>query len=212
MKNAISFICYFSLSVAFCCAQTNNIINTSFKQNNICPSYISNSISYGHILNCSNPSVGTPFYYNICYQGTPFLGSSVPNNNRGYQITKTGVAYVGFGLWIKSVSAVEYIQMELAESLKANHHYAFECYLSRANKVRYAVSNFGAYFSNDSVSMPSADILPFTPQINNPAGNYFTDTLNWMPFTGTYLAQGGEQYVILGNFNSIAENKVLYIS
>jgi hypothetical protein len=54
--------------------------------------------------------------------------------------------------------------------------------------------------------MPTTDILPFVPQINNPAGNYFTDTLNWMPFTGTFLAQGGEQYVILGNFNPASES------
>lgn len=203
--NRLTSILIFILSLNNVKAQNNIVNNPSFEENNICPNYISNALNFGHIINCSNPSIGTPDYYNSCYQNFPFAGSGVPQNVGGYQFAKSGVAYVGFGLWINNVSAVEYIQMKFSESLKSNHHYTFECYLSRANKVRYAVSNFGAYFSNDSVSMPTVDILPFTPQINNPAGNYFTDTLNWMPFTGTYLAQGGEKYVILGNFNPASQ-------
>jgi DNA-binding beta-propeller fold protein YncE len=53
--------------------------------------------------------------------------------------------------------------------------------------------------------MPAFDVLPFVPQIENPDSNILTDTLNWMPITGTYLANGGEQYVLLGNFKPVAE-------
>jgi hypothetical protein len=144
-------------------------------------------------------------YFNSCDASSQQI-YYVPLNIIGYQFAKTGNAYIGLDLWEKNAPARDYVQIKFGETLKPNHHYAFECYLSRAEKFRYAVSNFGAYFSVDSVSMPTADILPFVPQINNPAGNYFTDTLNWMPFTGTFLAQGGEQFVILGNFNPASES------
>jgi hypothetical protein len=188
------------LSIGYSYAQYNIVNNGGFENYISCLDY--NSINNGTLISCSNPSIGTPDYYNSCFT---ILSVSTPVNVGGYQIPRNGNAYVGLGLWIKNVSAVEYIQMKFAAPLKSNHHYSFECYLSRANKVRYAVSNFSAYFSVDSVSMPATDILPFVPQINNPTGNYFTDTLNWMPFTGTFLAQGGEQYVILGNFNPASD-------
>jgi hypothetical protein len=202
MKKLIKTLILISLSHNNVMAQTNLIFNYSFEINTNCP-YGYTAITNGTVTNCSNPAGYTPDYFNTC-DNSPQQIYSVPINIIGYQFARTDSAYIGIGLWEKNLQASEYVQIKLTEILKPNHHYAFECFLSRAEKFRYAVSNFGAYFSVDSVSMPAADILPFVPQINNPAGNYFTDTLNWMPFTGTFLAQGGEQYVILGNFNPIS--------
>jgi hypothetical protein len=199
MRKSFILICII-LSTGISCAQNNLISNGSFENNTICPNHLSNAISNGSIMNCSNPASESPDYFNSCTV-VPSQTFQVPTNGRGSQVAKSGSAYAGIGVWALNISPTEYIQIRIKDSLKPNHHYAFECYLSRAEKFRYAVSNFGAYFSVDSVSMPATDILPFVPQINNPVGNYFTDTLNWMPFTGTFLAQGGEQYVILGNFN-----------
>ena len=200
MKKAICLIYNIILSIGLSYAQNNLISNGSFEDNTICPNHLSNAVSNGSIINCSNPANYTPDYFNACTT-VPSQAFQVPNNTRGYQYPKTGIAYSGIDLWQIDTQGREYIQIRFSSHLKPNHHYSFECYLSRAEKFRYAVSNFGAYFSVDSVSMPTIDILPFVPQINNPTGNYFTDTLNWMPFNGTFLAQGGEQYVILGNFN-----------
>jgi hypothetical protein len=207
MKKVISLICNIILSMAFCHAQNNLILNGSFEDVNGCP-WVNNTINEGYVNNISNPNSFTPDYFSYCYTllGIPYIATGTPSNARGYQMAKTGNAYTGIGLWQENYIVSEYLQLKIKDSLKPNHHYAFECYLSRAEKFRNAVSNFGAYFSVDSVFMPAADILPFVPQINNPAGNYFTDTLNWMPFTGTFLAQGGEKYVVLGNFNAVAEN------
>jgi len=199
MKQAFILI-YFALSTGYSFSQSNLISNGSFENNTICPNHLSNALSNGNVIYCSNPGNYTPDYFNSCTTAMS-QAFQVPNNTRGYQFPKTGNAYSGVDIWQIDTQGREYIQLKFSLPLKPNHHYAFECYLSRAEKFRYAVSNFGAYFSVDSVSMPAADILPFVPQINNPASNYFTDTLNWMPFTGTFLAQGGEQYVILGNFN-----------
>jgi len=43
--------------------------------------------------------------------------------------------------------------------------------------------------------------LPFTPQFNNITGNVF-DTLNWILVSGNYIANGNENYLIIGNFKN----------
>jgi hypothetical protein len=53
--------------------------------------------------------------------------------------------------------------------------------------------------------MPALDVLPFVPQIENTDNNIITDTLNWTAFSGTYLANGGEKFILLGNFKPLAE-------
>ncbi len=198
MRKTVYLQLIFSLSMNIVHAQTNLIINPSFEININCP-YGYTALTNGLVLGISNPANYTPDYFNIC--SDTLSGFSAPKNAKGYQNAKTGNAYVGIFPWGKNFPGREYIQMRLSDSLKVNHHYTFKCYLSSANLCRYAVSDFGAYFSNDSVSMSTAEILPFTPQISNPLNNYLTDTLNWMEFTGEYLAQGGERYIILGNFN-----------
>ncbi|HRG58613.1 MAG TPA: T9SS type A sorting domain-containing protein [Bacteroidia bacterium] len=203
--NSILKILILSLSLNYVKAQTNLVLNGSFEQTIICPTNMYH-INNGLLENVSNPGSYSPDYYNICYNILPSGGFGIPSNARGYQFARTGIAYCGIAVWEKNSTQREYIQLKLAEPLKTGHNYVFECYLNRAEKFSHAVSNFGAYFSLDSVSMPAIDILPFVPQINNPTGNYFADTLNWLPFTGTFLAQGGEQYVILGNFNAMPEN------
>lgn len=42
----------------------------------------------------------------------------------------------------------------------------------------------------------------FTPQINNSSG-YF-DSLNWTLVSGTYIASGGENWIVIGNFKDDA--------
>ena len=194
----------FILSTALGSAQNNLVLNGSFEDVNGCP-WVNNTINEGYVFNVSNPANYTPDYLNICYNLLGYPSSGIPSNSRGYQMPRTGDAYVGIDLWEINTPARDYIQLKFADTLKQGHRYAFTCYLSMANKFRYAIANFGAYFSVDAVSMPAIDVLPFVPQIENADSNMLTDTLNWMPITGTYLANGGEQYVLLGNFKPVAE-------
>ena len=195
----------FILSTALGSAQNNLVLNGSFENVNGCPWL--DVINDGYLFHCSNPANYTPDYFNLCYTnlGFPYSVMGIPSNTRGYQMPRTGDAYVGIDLWEINTPARDYIQLKFADTLKQGHRYAFTCYLSMANKFRYAIANFGAYFSVDAVSMPAIDVLPFVPQIENADSNMLTDTLNWMPITGTYLANGGEQYVLLGNFKPVAE-------
>jgi hypothetical protein len=56
------------------------------------------------------------------------------------------------------------------------------------------------YFSTDSIYYNTYFTLPVIPQFETPENVFFADTVNWVPITFEYLAQGGERYVTIGNF------------
>ncbi len=198
MKQRFFYLLIFSLCIHQIYAQTNLVVNGDFEDNINCQcGYL--GINQGALIGCSNPTlgIGSPDYYNICSSSY-----GIPNNAAGSQFPLSGNGCIG--LWLCDINIIfsEYIQISLNGNLIANHHYFFKCYLNRAENFRYATDNFGAYFSNDSVLDPSANILPFQPQIINSFGDFITDTINWIEFNGSYIAHGGEQYIILGNFNN----------
>jgi OOP family OmpA-OmpF porin len=195
----------FILSTGLSCAQNNLISNGSFENNTICPNHLANAINNGNLVYTSNPNGGTPDYFNSC---TTVMSQAyqVPSNFLGYQLPRSGTAYIGIDIWDKGYFVSEYIQIKLSENLKQNHHYAFECFLSRAEKSRYSISNFGVHFSIDSVFYAPFEILPLVPQIVNSPTNLLADTTDWMPVTGTFLANGGERFIILGNFNDSTQS------
>ncbi|MBL7712596.1 MAG: T9SS type A sorting domain-containing protein [Chitinophagaceae bacterium] len=60
--------------------------------------------------------------------------------------------------------------------------------------------DLGVYFSDTAIiRLPYTVTLPFSPQISN-SGGYLSDTGNWIPVRGSYVARGGEQYIVIGNF------------
>jgi len=207
------------------CRSQNLVPNGDFEQYSGCP------IGQGRIdsaIPWSRPTDGgTSDYYNTCYTT---YGVGIPVNFMGYQNARSGNAYAGlftfsFG---SSIEYREYIQVKLTDTLKAGRCYHFEMFINLSNKSKVNASNIGAHFSDTMVSkgglfVPSYDtILNLIPQINNTIGNY-PDTLNWRLVQGDFIAQGNEEYMVLGNFDSnslidsvinsgnLANNTYLYI-
>jgi hypothetical protein len=65
------------------------------------------------------------------------------------------------------------------------------------------MNGFGIYFGDNTIDTITKCTTPLTylnPQVKNPAGNVISDTMNWVPVTGTFVANGTEKYAIVGNF------------
>jgi hypothetical protein len=62
--------------------------------------------------------------------------------------------------------------------------------------------SIGAYFSADSFFVSSAflGLIDVVPQIQNNPENDLSDTANWTLVSGNFIANGGEQYLTIGNF------------
>jgi hypothetical protein len=156
---------------------------------------------------------GSPDYFSE--QPDIFCGTSyVPQSGAGYQYARTGIAYVGLAVFTEhinpnQINRREYVGGELSDTLKQGHEYCVSFYVSVAEELKYVVDGIGLYLSVDSaVDYTINTNLSFVPQISNPAGNIIYDTLNWVQISGTYIANGGEKYLTIGNFKDDANTMI----
>ena len=194
----------FTCSFIYCKAQINNLVpNPSFEEYDTCPEVVS-QISYA--ASWFQPTLGTCDYFNACCTGTPMGGGvGVPNNLKGFQNARTGNAYSGICLFaIVPEPYREYIETRLINSLIAGKTYCVQFYVSLANSSTIATDSIGVYFTTDSlVNNTIQTTITCLNQIQNPTGSYLNDTLNWMKVSGQFVANGGENFMTIGNFNNV---------
>lgn len=185
--------------------QINLVPNPSFEDYSSCPvgALISYSISW------DSPNTATPDYYHAC-TGNNFLG--VPNNNIGFQQARSGIAYVGIQAYIHDGFYYEYVKTQLSSPLDSNKKYSCAFYVSTANLSPVGINRLGMYISPSPYFQNNDYILPFTPQIENDSNIIISDTVDWIKISGEYLAQGGEQYIFIGNFYLISETDTTHVN
>lgn len=165
-----------------------------------------------HILDNWYTINSCDYFNSTCPQGTlpNQYGYDVPVNSFGSQIKKDSNAYVGFTAVQMQSDLKEYFYQHLSNPLQAGKIYCLSFYVSRADRNQYAIHSIGAYFSNTVQSTGSIGYINKTPQIVNQNG-FITDTINWIQIQGCYIANGGEQYLTIGNFNSNASTDTLFV-
>lgn len=178
----------------------NLVPNHTFSQKSSCPS------STGHLYVdnwFSTSYYNSTDYFNAC-DLTNHVG--VPKNFFGYQYAYSDSAYVGIAIYALN-NYREYIGVKLVSSLSPNKQYKLNLKFNLANESTFFVSksDLGIYFSSDSIAMPQShggNPLPYTPQVvAGSSTEMLNDTANWTELTFYYQAQGGEEYIYIGNFN-----------
>ena len=210
MKKLLLYIVFF-FSTVFGYAQ-NLVPNPSFELYHTCPdtfmSIDGNTIEASD--NWINGSGFTPDYFNACDTNVVNPRFGVPLNQYGYEPARTGGAYAGIILSYlycggAGLSTREYIQVKLTDSLITGQKYAFSMYLSSSDYNYYATNNIGVYFSNSMNTSTSSYVLNYSPQLENDQSlNPIAEKIGWQEFTDTIIADGGEQYITIGNFKSDA--------
>lgn len=207
----------------------NLLIDSSFEKYNFLP-----ESQYINKINTMlpfwyQPTTGTPDFFHT--QSNHFM-FTLPyskyfyslNNCINYQMPKSGNG-VG-GLIVSNVydtirkhkNYYEYLQTKLAQPLNKNHHYFVRFYANRDHCSSMAVSNLGAYLSQDSIrNYNGIDSLNFTdfkekivPQIYNKDFVVIEDTVNWTSVSGVLKAKGGERWLTIGRFNDLVYNEIIY--
>lgn len=178
----------------------NLIPNGGFEQYYGCPNDYSQIDS---ALFWTSPTKGTPDYFNECAPSFP----NVPYAVNGFQYAKGGVAFAGIYRFSQldynpPTNYREYIETPLLSTLSSGTCYNFEMYISLAEASKYNCPNISVYFS-DTLLKDTTTVMQLNavPQINN-GGGLFPDTTNWILFTGTYVANGSENFLIIGNFEN----------
>ncbi|MEW6470396.1 MAG: gliding motility-associated C-terminal domain-containing protein [Bacteroidota bacterium] len=192
------------LSIAFLAAakksDTQNLVpNYSFEVYSSCPTnaaeiykaipWFQPSIANGNIYNSSSSE-----YFHSC--NLTIVG--VPLNFAGRQIAFAGQGYAGIVLYAGNNR--EYIEVKLIDSLIAGKTYCLSFYISLAESSEWGIDMIGGYLANDSVLTSVITYIPVIPQVENATSNTITDTSGWVLISGSFIAQGGEKFLTIGNF------------
>jgi hypothetical protein len=187
----------------------NLVPNPSFEEYTDCP-IGQGTAYYAHPwFNPLSPTTvdtnGAVDYYNACVPFPMYAECSVPQSGAGFQYARTGVAYMSLVFAIIQDSlfngVYEHLSVKLLSKLSAGKKYCFEMYLSKADYFNCIGDQFGAYFSADTIITPGFyTYIPVTPQIETPPYVFYSDTVNWQKVEGSFIADGGEQFLTIGCF------------
>ena len=145
-------------------------------------------------------------YYNIC---SSYFDDGVPLNWSGFQFAQTGVSYAGFVIYSHNPFNNDYretIKTKISDTLIVNKRYCTKFYLSLANGSFFPngyilLDSIGMIFTKDSVPDIVTPILNNGLKIQNSILSL--DSANWLKITNSFIANGGEKYLTIGNFDNI---------
>lgn len=198
-------------AVLLCCAlaaardarAVNLVPDPGFESYTSCPT------GFGQLnvaVSWDAPTTGTSDYFNTCVTGWPtFPVPGVPLSPFGYQWPNSGSGHAGLIPYSSAPDYREYLQSPLAAPLVAGQPYTVTFHVNLGDTCSLAIDRIGAYLSVGPVGpVPNWAPLPYTPQVESPANVFLTDTLNWVAITGTFVASGGEDHIVIGNFHDDA--------
>lgn len=219
MKKNI-YLLFFTL-FAFQSTAQNLVLNPSFEQTTSnCGNFGGEgffSDLTGSWDNASNnlegDSCSSPDLFSDCNLifGNP-APTNMPNSVLGFQVSRTGTRHAGIITHEALSEYREYIQGRTTSPLVAGQSYCVSMYVSLGNSVLYATNNLGIYFGNvpyerDPCPGGTNSGIYVTPQLNYDC-SAITDTANWVRLEWNYVATGGEQYFIIGNFFTNANTTI----
>jgi hypothetical protein len=140
------------------------------------------------------------------------LGNA-PYASTGFQYPRSGNNYILTSFYCNNCQRW-YPSSRLKQTLTPNTKYCAKYYVVNTNNTRIAIENYQIYFGDNSLDTITLCNVPLTylnPQVTNSSG-IITDTLAWIPITGTFVAVGNEKYVVLGNFKSNSSTNTLIIN
>jgi hypothetical protein len=163
-----------------------------------------------NVCGWENATGASPDYFTTSATGT----ANIPNTGFGNQSAHLGNAMTGF--FANNTSGWhEYIYQPLQSPLISGRTYTISFFTKPSPNSTGFASNIGALFVDNatlsSYSGMTGGITGVTLQTN--ATGLINNNTVWTHVTGSFVATGLEEYVIIGNFgNSISPTPSLYIS
>jgi len=199
-KQIVVFVCF------FLCKETKAQI----------ANYINNG-SFEDYYDCFSPYPLSKAKYWMSIDSASFAGKFfntcnlfVPSNPYSYQYPRTGHSHIASTFFCLSpINVRGYLKNRLKGTLQAGKTYCVKFHVNITDQSPRGMDGFGIYFGDAAIDTISKCTIPLSyinPQIKNPIGNVVIDTMNWIPITGTFVANGTEKYALIGNF--LADNAV----
>ncbi|MES2590136.1 MAG: hypothetical protein V4622_14240 [Bacteroidota bacterium] len=128
---------------------------------------------------------------------------NVPLNARGTEEAKEGSNYAGIvGYSYNDKMPRSYIKSKLKSPLKKGMKYCVSYYVSLAELSKYSANNIGAIIGKKDFSTDAKSSIIEKSSILHHENKVFNAFYNWERVCGTFEADGGEKYIVIGNFNN----------
>ncbi|HZV70503.1 MAG TPA: hypothetical protein VFG10_13200, partial [Saprospiraceae bacterium] len=173
-----------------CTFAQNLVPNPGLEEYNVCPFIgdVDGSMTCAPWI-----SMYSANYFNSCFPG-PW---GTPDNCKGFQYPHSGEAYIGGYQGSNTGGGREFLQVQLTAPLIGGQCYEVSFFANLSNIYNCGINHLGALLTSTAVTYGQA--IGMIPQIDG-GGQFFSDTVNWFIISGTFVADGGEQYLTLGNF------------
>ncbi len=135
------------------------------------------------------------------YTNCILSGYYVPQNYLGFQYPVGGNNYAGIQTY-NSQDIKDYISGKITKNLNNGKRYCGEMYVSLVDTCNTACHNMGMFYSSFlPIGAFEQNLNNYTPQIfNNTTANSLSSQIDWTLIKGSFIADGTEQYVTIGNF------------
>lgn len=194
---------------AMATAQTNLVPNPSFEDTLSCNTFTQCTLLKAE--HWRNPNLATPDVFDCDLSrecGITMDPTSVNNPPGYYRPAYQGQRFAGGYFWYGTGSSNtrEYLMVQLSESLLVGQAYEVGLHYVLPTSYRYAVDHIGVWFGPDSLFASTSWWLPVSPQLRlRPTGGGFVQSPDWAELADTLHAQGGERWMIIGNFEEAAD-------
>lgn len=176
-------------------AQGNLVPNGSFEEYVSCPMVDPNCADLEESVGWYTPIVGTTDFYHEC---------SCPDGCCIPGLAADGDGMIAMIVFGGGGDSREYAACGLTEALQTDSVYEFSIKLHLLNGQLPHIGSYGAYFSADSSTNYDLnhDPIGLTPQLQRDPDSLMSDPNIWYLWKDTLIAEGGELFLIIGNFLS----------
>lgn len=184
----------------------NMVKNPSFEQYRKVPTDLG---EWGMVNYWSSPTEASPDYFHKRAGGK---NVDIPYNKMGRSTARSGYAYAGIYAYASRYlkrNFREYVQLELKQPLLSGNVYCVKAHVFLAQSSNRAVGALGVNASkirwNQKNELPieSKNMTYMLQEDRSPL-----DERAWVEISCQYKAEGGERYLILGNFDDDKKTKV----
>ena len=187
----------------------NLVPNPGFEDYTLCPGDYSQNVAEFRVKYWKSANLGTPDHFHSCSQGE----AGVPHNWAGVSQAYEGHGYAGIYVWMNNENNFrEYLQCKLLQPLVKDSVYKIEFHFRLSSYSKYSIDRIGLVFSNVPVEAGHDQVIKATPSVSVVQDSALTmKTGYWETLHQEYRANGGEQYLSIGNFSDNATTHHYFI-
>jgi outer membrane protein OmpA-like peptidoglycan-associated protein len=129
-------------------------------------------------------------------------------NTYGKEDPKEGDNYAGLVVYSpKDKIARNYITSPLAQPMLKGKKYCVSMYISLAEGSKFATNNLGINFHKKQPKQEDNKTIVEKTAILHHQYKIMNATYGWEKVCGTYMAEGGEEFITIGNFTATEKTK-----